>query len=462
MEQSSRKISFLKETGRWFVWFLLTLGILVTMLVLAVSIPRYMVRENLLHSAKYLLESETEFYQLKPGDRRTEIHNYADATTLNILYSIDGENRLEEIMLSPFYSKKMDLTESVTELLVERLRYERRADTMYDRYWHGMILVLRPLFLVCSIQQIRIVFLCAMILALVFLTIMLIKRKQTLLAFFLWLSLLLVQLPMAAFCVEYFPVFMIMLLIAIAMVHWEGNRKKILSLCVVSGTCVAFFDFLTTETIAFVIPLALVYCIWDNKGTIKKSKEEILYIIHAGILWAGSYVMTYLTKWALASLVHGEERFSSALKQFAGRQGDAVVTYALDSLGDHGIAPEAVQMAGGDVLPQFLSAVMINVRLMLGLSGKITLEGLALSFVFMGLLLAAVVYLFRKPGKIGALPRVLFLLGVVPLMRMMVLNNHSIEHCFFVYRALCGTIVCFVAAVARMVNWDLLRRRKRK
>lgn len=460
MKQNSRKISFLKETGRWFVWFLLTLGILVTMLVLAVSIPRYMVRENLLHSAKYLLESETEFYQLKPGDRRTEIHNYADATTLNILYSIDGENRLEEIMLSPFYSQKVNLDKSLLELLADRVTCERRADTLYDRYWHGMIMILRPLFLVFTIQQIRWIFLGVLLLAMAVLTGMLIKRKQKLSAILLWVGAVLVQLPIAAFCIEYYPVVLITFLIAIAMLKSEQNRKRILGLCIVSGTCVAFFDFLTTETLAFVIPMALVYCVWGHNGQIKNRKEEVQYVIGAGILWAGSYVMTYLVKWGLSSLVYGKERFSMALAQFAGRQGNTVTDFAIDSLSNNLISPEAVQNAGENVLPQFLSAVVINVRLLLGLSGKITLESLALLLVFVGLVLAAVVYLFRKPGKTGALPTVLFLLGAVPVLRMLVLHNHSIEHCFFVYRALYGTIFCLTAGVINMVHWEFLQRRK--
>ena len=460
MEQSSRKISFLKEIGRWFVWFLLTLGILVMLLALAVSIPKYKVRENLLRSANYLLESEDLFYQIKTGDRRTEIHNYADATTLNILYSIDGKDRLEEIILSPFYTQKVNLDKSVLELLADRVTYERSADTLYDRYWHGMVMLLRPLLVFFTIQQIRWIFLGLLILVMSILTGMLIKRKQKLSAVLLWVGAALVQLPIVAFCMEYYPVFLITFLIAIAMLKSEQNRKRILGWCIVSGTCVAFFDFLTTETIAFVIPMALVYCVWEHNGQIKSKKEEVNYVMGAGILWAGSYIMTYLVKWGLASLVHGEERFSSALAQFAGRQGNAVTDFAIDSLSNNLISPEAVQNAGGNLLPQFLSAVVINMRLLLGLSGKITLESLALIVVFAGLTLAAVVYLFRKPGKIGALPVVLFILGAVPVLRMLVLHNHSIEHCFFVYRALYGTIFCLTAGVITMIHWEFLQRRK--
>ena len=144
----------------------------------------------------------------------------------------------------------------------------------------------------------------------------------------------------------------------------------------------------------------------------------------AGSSWLGAYVCTYLAKWTLASIACEEERFSVALMQFAGRQGNAVAN-----------------LDGVTVLPQFLSSVLINIRLFIGLDGKISLEKLLLLLALAGLIVALFVYLFRKPGHMGTLPVVLWLLGTIPMLRMMVLNNHSIEHCFFVYRSLYGTIV---------------------
>ena len=453
---------FITEAGKNTVCFLVTISILVVLFVLSSSIPKYIIRENLLKSANYLDSSEGLVYQLKQGDRRTELHNYADATTLNILYSIDGKDRVKDIFISPFYSDKMDLSKQVTELLIERITYERAADTMYDRYWHGMVLILRPLLTVFTIMQIRWIFLGALLGLMTLLTAMLIKRKQKFLAVLLWLSALAVQLPVIAFCMEYVPVFLLTFLFSVVVIKWENNRDAILRLCIVNGTCVAFFDFLTTETVAFVIPMAIIYCIWNSKGKLKKIKEELVYIIKAGCLWMGSYVMTYLIKWCLASIAHGEERFSVALQQFVGRQGNQVLSYAVDSAENGTVSAEAALNAGGHILPQFFSAVILNIRLLLGLSGKISLEKLALILIFIVFIAVALVYLFRKPGKLGALPFLLFLLGILPMLRMMVLHNHSIEHCFFVYRALYGTIFCFFAGFMELINWDFLRRRKRK
>ena len=435
---------FIQSAGKGIFCFLITLGILFALLFFACCIPKHKIRENLLESATYLLSEEELFHQLKPGDQRTVIHNYADATTLNILYSMDGEDLLWKLAMAPFYSDGMDLDKSVTELLQERIVSERESDTVYDRYWHGMILILKPLFLLFTLQQIRWIFMGVLVSCMMVLTVLLIRRKQYLSSVLLWLGAVSVQFWMAVMCVEYFPVFLIAVLISIAMVLAEEKRNRIIYLCVVSGVCVAFFDFLTTETLAFVLPLVFVYGIWQSKGKIRSIKEEVWYLMKAGSSWLGAYVLTYLAKWTLASVACGEERFSVALMQFAGRQGNSVTN-----------------LDGVTVLPQFLSAVLINIRLLLGLDGKISLENLLLLLVVAGLILIVFVYLFRKPGHMEVFPVLMLLLGAIPMLRMMMLNNHSIEHCFFVYRSLYGTIVCYGAGLLTVIDWEFLRRRKK-
>lgn len=441
--------------------FLFTLGVLFLLQILSAQIPNFKIRENLLESANYLLELEDDFHQLIKGDRRTEIHNYADATTLNILYTVNGKGAFWSSVLSPFYSDRVNTDKSMIELLSERIKWERPADTLYDRYWHGMILILKPLLLLFTLQQIRGIFLGTLVVLLTILTVLLIQRKQYLFSALLWLGAVSVQAWMAGLCIEYFPVFFITFLVSILMVTNEAKRERIICFCVVSGVCVAFFDFLTTETLAFVIPLACVYSIWSSKGVLRSIKEEIVFLVRAGLSWVGAYAATYLTKWILASFVYGEERISVALFQLAGRQGNAAVSFATDSISQNSISPEVLQNAGGEVLPQFLSAVVINLRLLLGLSGKISLEKLALGLVLLGMIVASVIYVFRKPGPMGVFPVILLLLGTIPVLRMMVLHNHSLEHCFFVYRSLYGTIVCFGAGLISMLNWNFLRRRKK-
>lgn len=458
----SRSLSVFRTIGTWFLWFAVSLGVLIFLSWLSACIPRSAIRENVLKSAEYLLTSEDVFYQMREGDRRTEIHNYADATTLNIMYSIDGEDRFKEIFISPFYTDRVNEKKTVIELLKERVEQEEEADTVYDRYWHGMTMLLRPLFLLCSIQGIRYVFLAVLIALFVFLEVLLVRRKQETAAVLLVFSATMVQLPITAFCMEYVPVILIMLGVSIAMVYSCESRKKIWGLCVISGVCVAFFDFLTTETLAIVVPLSIVYCIWAKEGKLQMLWKEIKFLVGAGISWGAAYIGSYFVKWTFSGIVLGENRWSTAVESFLARQGDSVISFALDSLiGGELLPVGAEEMAGGEVLPQWLSAVVINLRLLLGLSGKITLESLALILLFVAAGIVGVIFLYRKK-EAGALPVILFLLGMVPVARMMLLHNHSVVHCFFVYRAFLGTLFCFMAGFIEVIDWRILQRRNRR
>lgn len=64
----------------------------------------------------------------------------------------------------------------------------------------------------------------------------------------------------------------------------------------------------------------------------------------------------------------------------------------------------------------------------------------------------------RRGSHINPLPLLLGILACVPLLRYLVLSNHSYIHCFFTYRALFATIFCIGTAVCQGVDADWLKR----
>jgi len=168
--------------------------------------------------------------------------------------------------------------------------------------------------------------------------------------------------------------------------------------------------------------------------------QGVKWLLAKGVLWGISYIGTLFVKWMLSSLVLGQERISFALSMMLKRQGDA-----------------SVQLEG-TVLPQPIAAVLANIRLMLGMEGAVSLESVCVYVLVSVGIMLCMIYLFRKKGKACVLPNLLFLVGSVPVVRMMVLHNHSFEHCFFVYRALFATIVCVVAGFVSMIDWKMLQK----
>ena len=424
--------------------FAVTLGILIGLLYLTAQIPKEVFRKNLLASAKYLSENEDEFYQIVEGDKRTLVHNYADVITFNIMYSVDGKDAWDELMMSPFYSDNINPDYPMIELLAERITEEKQADTVYDRYWHGMMVLLRPLFCVFTLSQIRMVMLTLLVGLFVLLSALLWKKGLRTLVATLWIAGILSGYPMIAICMEYVPVWLIMLLSSLAAIKLYQNDSAIANLAVANGVCCAFFDFLTTETVAIVIPLVVVLCLKNKEKQIEDFWQGVRWLLAKGVLWGVAYLGTLFTKWILSSMVLSENRIGFALSMMLKRQGDA-----------------SVQL-GETVFPQQVAAVLTNVRLFLGMQETVSLESVCGVVLIGAFVMLCVIYLFRKKGSACVLPGLLFLLGGVPVIRMLVLHNHSLEHCFFVYRALFATLVCMVVGVVYMIDWKMIRKLMKK
>ena len=424
--------------------FAVTLGILIGLMYLTALIPKEAFRKNLLASAQYLSENEDEFYQIVEGDRRTLVHNYADVITFNIMYSIDGKDAWDELMMSPFYSDNINPDYPMIELLAERITEEKQADTVYDRYWHGMMVLLRPLFCVFTLSQIRMVMLTLLVGLFVLLSALLWKKGLRTLVAALWIAGILSGYPMIASCMEYVPVWLIMLLSSLAAIKLYQSDSAITNLAVANGVCCAFFDFLTTETVAIVIPLVVVLCLKNKEKQIVDFGQGVRWLLAKGVLWGMAYLGTLFTKWILSSMVLGENRIGFALSMMLKRQGDA-----------------SVQL-GETVFPQQVAAVLTNIRLLFGMQESVALESVCGVVLIEAFVMLCVIYLFRKKGSACVLPGLLYLLGGVPVIRMLVLHNHSLEHCFFVYRALFATLVCMIVGLVYMIDWKMIRKLMKK
>lgn len=424
------------------ITFIITLGALVGMLYLSACIPKEAFRMNLLESAQWLEENEDEFYYIKENNRRTIIDNYADSIVYNIMYSIDSTYRMESLMISPFYSDNANPEYQMISLLKERMEEEKEADTLYDRYWHGSQMLLRPLFTFLSIQQIRVIMIIVTSGLLIALMVCLWKKEQKILALSMVPAAVLVAYPMIGMCIEYVATFLIMFLISFLCVKYYQDKKRIIRLLLVSGMCCGFFDILTTETVAVVIPLAITLCLREKTEGLESFWKELGFLVTSGVVWAVGYLGVFVTKWTFASLFLKSNRFLPAISMMLYRQG----------------ADVAVESGSG--LSQPAEALAKNLRLLLGFPLDMEYgQVLMITAALMGVL-ACFVYVYRKTGRDCILPSLLVLLALVPVARILFLNSHSYQHSFFTYRALFASICCIITAMVKVVDKNLILQRK--
>ena len=438
MQERQRNIGkFAALAGICAAAFALCLVFLFGLLYLTSLIPISAIRDNIHASAVYMNEEEGDFYFRKENDSRTMIHDYADAVYLNIMYGIDGEELATKIIAAPLYS--FGTRESPeTQNLLARIEGDLPPNMVYDRYWHGMLIFLRPLMAVTDIAGARTcitVLLCALLLTL---CVLLFLRGQRDLAVILLLCAALIRFPMLGQCIEYSPTWLVGLGFAIAAVFMgKTSLRRIAVFFVVCGACTAVFDFLTTETVTVLLPLVVLLCVRSREGTVQTFREGLRLCLLAGILWLLAYAAASVTKWILAELVLGGGRISTAWHQALARQS-----------GETGDIPAALQP---------VHAIALNLWTLFAAGSSLRYMTILAMFAGSLILIAAIVYLFRKEWPDWALSLLFFLLAFVPLLRMAVMNNHSLRHAFFVHRALFSTVLCLLLGTWRSIDFDLFR-----
>ena len=413
------------------MWFLL---------VCAAVIPNEMLREHMEESA--LSYKEKEAFSFERGKKWNGISdNYADTILLNVSWNMGGENPLLSSLDTWYYSgetlgENAGLYLSVTE--------DMEPDTDYTRYWHGSAVFVRLFHLVTDVKGIKTMgFLAAMSLAALTVA-MLFARKHYEIGMGLLLSMGAVQIWNIGLSLEYEPAFVICFLLC-PLYLWMERKGNVYITCLslAGGVLVAFFDFLTTETVVLLVPLILVIAVRAKERCLGDEKENVRLLFWCGICWGLAYMGTFLVKWTAASLVTGENKFLLALSS----AGERV----------NGTLP-GEQADGFARIPM---AVAANLTMMFGGEARVepvrVAAGMAVSFLVLG----SVFYLFHKKKGNGIAVRLMILLGSVVLLRYMVLSNHSYLHEFFTYRALISPALAVFLSLALSMEFPAFGRRKR-
>ena len=410
--------------------FACTLCVLCVLFLISALIPRETVRENILTSA-YRMEEQGERYLLEEGKEWTRMDNYADAEWLNILYSLDPDRSWQTMFESPIYVDFGGEEDSLVHALILRVEQELDANTVYDRYWHGTVMLLRPLLVFMTMEQIYWFMAIVFVVLFVILCALLLKRGFTWLTVILAVLVIPCGLEYIPFCAEYWSPWLISLVLMIYILArrpgwWEGSL-----LMLVSGTAVAYMDFLTTETVAFGLPFLLLLLLWQQREPGRKAGEYFACFVRSGLLWAAGYGGALLVKWVGSSMLLGDDRIDFALNRAA--------------YWDSGYGEADITGTGG---------ILDNVRMLFPfrrISDDMNL--LLLLIVILGALFCFV-FLFRKKQIPSVCPAV-FLIALVPVLRFLTLSFHVSYHAFFTYRALYLTLAALAVCVGKMTDWEM-------
>lgn len=365
------------------------------------------------------------------GDKMNGIaDNYADSIWVNIAWFMGRGNPIKNSVDTWYYDgenagENIGLYKAVTEEITN-------PNTDYTRYWHGTAGVIRILHLVTDVTGVKnLGFFIILALAAVIM-ILLIRDEKDFVAVAFFLSICMIKIWNVRLSMEYQPAFILAFLMCILYLCMErkGNDKLIF-LAIAGGEGIAFFDFLTTETLVILLPLILVITVRALDGRIGIWKENLKFLTTQGIAWLVSYGVTIIMKWVLASVVSGENKFLTALHMAKERVNGKVPV-----------------KEGTNSILQILNAPAANLSVLFG--GTRRIESFSLTLGIILIILFFVIFIVgmcnAKKEKRTAIG-ILFGLGSVILLRYMVLSNHSYLHAFFTYRGLVSMILAMFSII---------------
>lgn len=289
---------------------LVFLGLILTytlMLALVFSIPEGPISRHLQQSIP-VVQSEGAAYVVNKGDSpASRLDNFTDSIMMRGTV-VKGEDKLVEAMIPD-----------------------------YARYWHGYLVVLRPLMFLMNYTSIRMLYSVIILFLMMITTYLLFRQNNIFSAVSFILGMVAIRYQVLGYSMQYSNVFiitMVAMVLGILLRQWlTKSYWRIGVYFMIIGSVVNFVDFLTVPMVSFGLPLLTVMQIMPvtGKSSFKQVKTNILAMVISGILWVFGYAGTWLSKWLLASFLLHKNVVNDALNQILFRT-EGNVEYPLDRI----------------------------------------------------------------------------------------------------------------------------------
>ena len=374
------------KTIKSFVRAFVLCTIVFTLLVIASGfVPRSLMRENVYESNETLQAEGTYPFLLGGYDKHWELDNYTNAIMVNIAYTNNG-SLLESTFAGYQHSSTGD---PLSDLNSYAGQGKSGYISSYPRYWHGWLVVIRPLLAILNLQQIRMVLFASMTatIAGVVALITRARRNSAIASVGFAAMMACFSYPVVCFSMSLWFSFMVALVFMLLVVYDYTHDNRLLKVTTASfgcfplcmfyaGAITVFLDFLCTPVVSLGLPLALFIYLHAGEDWAKDIKQMTLLIVCSAIAWGAGYILLWVTKWALASLALDWNVFSDAIHQLFVRSS----TYTSN--------------AGGLVNFSRSQAISDNVQLLL--------PGWARGIVLIGLL-AVISSRIEEPARVSVL-----------------------------------------------------------
>lgn len=406
-------------------------GACLLFMIFCAMIPDRFIEENAKESAEYF--KEEPLFGISVGELQNfKKDNYADCITAGIAYHLSGENPYVSVISADYNRVK---GENVNVSFYRAMQGEEVATESYSRYWHGSAAVVRLLYTVTDAETMRYVIAISGIVLNLWVVVTLVRRKQAVLAGIYSFAFLLVNGLFALECMEYAWIFLLMPIGGLLLLNprINGKQSKVYFVFMLIGILTAFFDFLTAETLTFTIPFTIYYIVVYNKQLEKdtggKSGRKSWFVfLYSGMCWCIGYAGMFMSKWLLVWITFGKDALRTAVNSAMERvSGEVSLSLNMaDEKADLGQRLQGISVRNLGCLYWGSSDMKVNTVLI------ITICVISILAVFW--------YLARRENVKERNRGILVAVSLIPVVRFLLLSNHSYVHYFFTYRALMVTV----------------------
>lgn len=433
-----------KNIFKYIIIYIILIVSFVGTLTLAASFSSEKIYKNVKTSSEVLLKEGNRLVkEIIYRNQNMQFDNYTDALMINTAYSIDSRQPL----YSAFVARKNYIPEVTTEIYEDsvgelksssKYKYHNEVGELndlvngekvesfeYGRYWHGYLIILRPLLVLFNINQLRIILTILLAILAIILSNLISKKINFLIGIIFLIGLLSVEYFYLGYSLQGIFVFIIMMLTSIIISSKYNKIKSFGLIFFITGMLTNFFDFLTVPIVTLMVPL-IVYFLLKQREEALDIKTIFMVIIKYSFAWGIGYGLTWLTKWVLVDILFDKNMISVALNQVLYR---STAKTSVNVYNMYSVINKNLEYISATLIISILCTwLVINLKVLLKKHRIV------------------------KQNKEEVLTKLLpyFVILIVPFGWYALLQNHSYYHAFFTYRNLIITNICFNIIIAEI------------
>ena len=404
-----------------------TIGMLIlglALMIVVYMLPTGRMKSNIAFSHE-TFNYEGIYPQVINGYKSTQLDNYTDALMYATAIHPGSGNVVKDALRNArFEYTDTNMAQALNDYANDvSAKEEVKYEMEYARYWHGYLVILKPLLLFFNVGEIRmlnIVLQGSLLILLLYFVRKQLGEPYQIPVFVMLAVLNPIVLPLS---LQFSWVYYIALFGAIAIVGSKNPyaQKKYVFIFWILGMLTSYMDLLTYPLITLGLPLVLLLLRYRSENL----KRQLFTVLESGLFWGIGYAAMWMGKWLFAGVLGGIDIFNDVFGKIQERTSLSVES--------------TENLSVGAIWER-------NVGILTGW------PYLLLSALFV----VCCVILYRKSRRnirpVKGIPYIP--IAILPFVWYALLSNHSWIHYWFTYRELAITVLAGAAGIMEMLMED--------